>query len=367
MTVFSSMSSADNAVSKTYFSKLDKSGISYTGEQLRQAVRKEHKIDIERKQAYNFLRRDAPPDVAALQVNPRSQKSFQTVGVSKAGVFFLDYGEFHKSWSRVNDGCTGFLVAVENLSNRLFVHPTRGKDTRQWLDSIARFIEQTRDVKIIFSDRDSVATSPSFKEHVERKYGLRWKFLKKGNKSFLAERYVRYVKVKLSQALASRTESKRWVDYVGELCRVYNQQKIPGTSYKRGAISDLNFDDFASQLFRTKSIDLDRYNAFAAGPFATRDWNKKAFKFQIGDKVLLLRTANWKSKGRGFPKPSIEGSYGSEEYTVSGRQLRASRDFKTLLPVYSLEEFGGNEHFHFYENELAFRRKDGERHSPLNR
>jgi len=351
-------SSLEDPLDRIYHTKLTKTGVSYTGEQLKQAVKKEKKLTISLAEANKFLREKTSPAIAALQASASSKKKrYQTIGVAKAGVFFIDYGEFHKSWSRLNNGCTGFLVAVENLTNRLFVHPSKGKNTRQWLDTIARFIELTRDVKIIFSDRDSVATSPTFLNHVEKKYGLKWKFLKKGNKSFLAERYIRFVKTKLSQALASKTSNvKRWVDHVDELCRVYNQQKIPGTSYKRGAISDSNFDAFASQLFKSKQVDLDRYNSFVAGPFQTEDWNKKAFKFQIGDKVLLLRKFDWKSKAvsSSFYKPSIDGSYGPREYTVSGRQLRADKSFANLVPVYSLAEFG-DQHLHFYEHELAFR------------
>lgn len=354
-------SDQDRALEQIYQSKLTKTGISYTSEQLRQAAKREKKLTVSLADAGRFLREQTAPAIAALQAGSSSKKKrFQTIGVAKAGVFFIDYGEFHKSWSRLNNGCTGFLVAVENLTNRLFVHPTKGKNTRQWLDTIARFIELTRDVKIVFSDRDSVATSPTFLNHVQKKYGLKWKFLKKGNKSFLAERYIRFVKTKLSQALASKTANvKRWVDHVDELCRVYNQQQIPGTSYKRGAISDSNFDHFASQLFKSKQVDLDRYNSFAAGPFQTEAWNKKAFKFQIGDKVLLLRKFDWKSKAAlSFYKPSVDGSYGSREYTVSGRQLRADKSFSHLVPVYSLAEFG-DQHFHFYEHELAFRSSDG--------
>lgn len=356
------------ALARAYDGNLARTGLSYTGEQLRQAVLKESKIEVSLSRIYEFLRRHPEAGVASLQARSTKPARHQTIGVTKAGVFFIDYGEFHKSWAGGNNGCTGFLVAVENLSNRLFVHPTRGKDTRQWLDSIARFIELTRDVKIIFSDRDSVATSPAFRTHVEKKYQIRWRFLKKGNKSFLAERYIRYVKEKLSQALvasgASDKPRKRWVDYVEDLCRVYNQQYVPGTRYRRGAISDSNFDAFAGQLFGSSNLDLDRFNAFAAGPFQNDDWNKRAFKFQIGDKVLLLRKADWKKGGTAtFAKPSLVGAYGPVEYTVSGRQLRADRNFKTLVPVYSLEEFDGGDRrqLHFYENELVLRggRRDG--------
>jgi len=347
------------ALYDVYTKKFSKTGVSYTGDQLRQAVKKEKKIDVEYQDVFEFLRRHTTGAVAALQTVLLDQKVFQTVGVTKSGVFFIDYGEFHKSWKRQNGGCTGFLVAVENLTNRLFVYPTKGKDTKQWLDSIAKFIEGTRDVKIIYSDRDAVATSPKFRRHVQSKYGLKWKFLKKGNKSFLAERYIRYVKIKLSQALKSGVSKDRnWTEYVEEIVKTYNNQIIPGTTYKRGSISDVNFDRFASQLFKSKQIDLERYNSFAAGPFESSEWNKRAFKFQIGDKVLLSRAANWKKgvpAGGAFAKASVDGAYGETEYTISGRQLRADRNYKILVPVYSLAEFGGNQHLHFYENELVLR------------
>jgi hypothetical protein len=122
---------------------------------------------------------------------------YQTVGVVKSGVFFIDYGEFHKNWSDENEGATGFLVAVENLSNRLYATPTKGKDTTQWLNSIRQFVELTRDVKILMSDRDSVTTSPRFLKQIENLYQIKWFFLKKGHKSFLAERFIGFLKGKI--------------------------------------------------------------------------------------------------------------------------------------------------------------------------
>ena len=131
-------------------------------------------------------------------------KQFQTVGVPRAGMYHIDYGEFHKLWSGSNSGSTGFLVAVENFTNRLFVEPCRGKGTSEWFKAIQKFVELTRNVAVIFSDRDSVATSTSFRTSIAQKYGVEWNFLKKGNKSYLAERYIGLAKTRLSQTLAHR-------------------------------------------------------------------------------------------------------------------------------------------------------------------
>jgi hypothetical protein len=284
------------------------------------------------------------------------------MGVLRAGVYFIDYAQFHKSWSWHNDGATGFLVAVENLSNKLFVLPTKGKSSPRWLESVARFVEIVRNVSVIYSDRDSVATSSKFASEMETKYGLNWHFLPKNNKSFLAERYVGFVKTKLSQALADRG-GKRWVDLVEPLVTAYNRQRVPGTSYTRQAVDRSNFDRFASQLLSEKDL-ASRQSGFKAGPFRHHpNWNKKVFSLEVGDRVLVAPSANWKfrsaiakeeedgMKGGAFEKPSTAGSFGKRIFTVAGRQLRANRAFNRMIPVYSLREFGAR-HLHFYENEL---------------
>jgi hypothetical protein len=274
---------------------------------------------------------------------------YQTVGVVKSGVFFIDYGEFHKNWSDENEGATGFLVAVENLSNRLYATPTKGKDTTQWLNSIRQFVELTRDVKILMSDRDSVTTSPRFLKQIENLYQIKWFFLKKGHKSFLAERFIGFLKGKIGQAL-SIWGGKKWIHFLNEAVSAYNNEKIPGTSYKRKSISKHNFDHFASQLLKEKNLDT-RFSSFKAGPFAHANWNKKIFKFDLGEKVLLARKSNWSVKRPIFLKTSEKGGFGKSIFTIESRQLRADRSFKHYVPVYGLKELGPS--MHFYEKELA--------------
>ena len=348
----------DPLVKKLFFQKLRKSGVALTGYQLLDAARR-RKLNVPNlASALRFIREDVPElaGFAGGRTKPK-QSQFQTIGVSKPGVFFVDYGEFKKKWSGSNKGCTGFLLGVENLTNRLFVEATRGKDTNQWLSSIAKFLERTGGVKLVYSDRDSVAKSEKFRGRLEKRYGIKWRFLAKDNKSYLAESLIGFVKRKLGQGLRVRPDSKRWTDLLQPICDVYNNQIVPGTKYRRGGINEVNFDSFVGQLFGDADPSLSRYNSFKAGPFENERWNKAVFKFSPGDKVLLLKSAIWKKDARGdgqkgvFSKNSSEGGFSKRAYTVAGRQLRANRDFSRMIPVYSLKELG-ERHLNYYEPQM---------------
>ena len=321
----------------------------------------------------------------------RRPKKFQTIGDLRYGDWFIDYAEFRKDLAGSNSNCKGFLVAVENLTNRLFVEPTRAKASEDWQRAIEKFLDLHGGVRVIRSDRDSVATSAAFREKMEDKFGIRWMFLVKGSKSYLAERYIRFMKTSLSKML-EKTGTKNWVRFVGPVVGAYNEEKIAGTSYRRNRVGLDNFLDFAGQLLKTKEPELS-FNRCRVGPFKQEAINAKIFKFKPGDRVLLAVDADWKSKRSGFYKRSVGGSFsrtggdGNDRFTVSGRQLKivkghggyvqGSRLFlemrrenfflkKTqkkiffslfLSPfflVYNLEEYGPDRQF--YESEL--RRSD---------
>ena len=341
---------------KTLFlNKYRRTGVALTGRQLVESAR-QRKLPVPHlAEALRFIREDVP-ELAGFASGRQKPKRYQTIGVSKPGVFFVDYGEFNKKWAGSNGGCTGFLLGVENLTNRLFVEPTRGKDTNQWLIAVAKFLENTRNVKLVYSDRDSVAQSEKFRTRLEQRYGIRWRFLAKDNKSYLAEALIGYFKRKLGQGLRVGSGGKRWVDLVRPICETYNAQKVPGTKFKRGAIDEHNFDAFVGQLFGERDPELSRYNSFKAGPFATKSWNDAIFKYEPGDRVVVLKSAVWKreagaEKKNFFEKKSARGAFTQTAYTIAGRQLRADRRFKYMVPVYSLKEVG-ERHLNYYEPQL---------------
>ena len=354
---------------KLFLNKLRKTGVALTATQLIDLA-KERRIPAPTLvEAYRFIREDVP-ELAGYSSGRTKPKGshFQTIGVSRPGVFFIDYAQFRPEWAGYNNKCTGFLLAVENLSNRLFVLPTRGKDTNEWIHSIVKFLENTRDVNLVYSDRDSVAKSEKFRRRLQKRYGIRWQFLAKDNKAYLAETYIGFVKRKLGQGLRAKEKegSKRWIDLLQPICDAYNHQKVPGTKYRRGAISKTNFNDFVGELFGEADVTLSRYNSFKAGPFDNEKWNKDIFKFKPGDKVLVLQSAIWKKEARDsksskqtvFTKKSSEGAFTRTPFTIAGRQLRAVRNYKFMVPVYSLKEIG-ERHLNYYEPQL---RKVGEWH-----
>lgn len=328
--------------------KLDKTGIALTISQLLSFARDKKLTGVSRQKIADFLQTQS--SVAQFSPAPKT-KFYQSQTVVRPGVFHIDFGEFHKNWAGSNKGHTGFMVAVENFTNRLFVTPCKAKGTKEWFEAIDNFVQLSQQVRTIYSDRDSVATSSTFREKIFKDYGITWYFLKKGHKAFLAERYIGFVKTKLSQALQHKG-GKNWIQFVSALVDEYNSEKIAGTSYRRSSISRENFSHFLSQLLKTDEPEL-RFNGAKAGPFLSENWNKKIFKFNLGDRVLLARRANWKEtdeKLKSFTKISSVGGFGKSIFTVSGRQLRTNKSAKLFVPVYSLQELGPS--LHFYTNEL---------------
>jgi hypothetical protein len=134
---------------KYYFSRLtaDGGGFSLSPRQLWQYAKRKHLTTA----TTNDDSADLPASKKNIDLFLQSQshrtpfsradrvKHFQTVGVPRAGMYHIDYGEFHKDWSGSNKGFTGFLVAVENFTNRLFVEPCKGKGTAEWLRAIQTF------------------------------------------------------------------------------------------------------------------------------------------------------------------------------------------------------------------------------------
>ena len=339
----------DPKVAQFYRDRLKKTGVALTLTQLMQHLAK-LKIKADRGKVASFLSGETLNARFSKSTRP---KQFQSIAVLRPGVYFVDYAEFHKSWGWHNQGNTGFLLAVENLTNRLFVHPCKTKETASWESAVEKFAQLTRNVTTILSDRDTVATSRSFRARIADKYSVNWYFLKKGSKSYLAERYIGFVKTKLSQALESREEpTKNWVQFVEPIVTEYNRQKIEGTPYSRQSVNANNFHHFLEQKFKADDPEAN-FSGFKVGPFKNAGWNRLIFKHDLGQKVLLARRANWKDgkqkSGGPFAKHSTVGGFGPTIYTISGRQLRQTKNLR-YVAVYGLQELGPN--LHFYDAEL---------------
>lgn len=337
-------------LSNLYDKLVNKSGIVPTVNQLFLLAIKQ-KIKVNKQIVAQFLR---SKHVVAKFANVQRPKQFQTISILRPGVFFIDYAEFRPDLRKKNDNKAGFLVAVENVTNRLFVYPCGNKNTQSWTHAIETFLDVTQNVRTINSDRDAVATSKNFRSQMQSKFGISWFFLPKNSKSYLAERYIGFVKKKLSQAMKVK-KTENWIQFIEPLTKLYNTQIIEPTRFTRQQVNRSNFLQFLSQLLKAKDPELE-FNASKIGPFSIDAWNKKCFKFAIGDKVLLSKSALWKNshgtrkKTHIFSKRSVEGGFTSNIYTVSNMQLRKTKQTNSLVSVYSLTEMGPN--LHFYESEL---------------
>lgn len=135
---------------KIFRKKLDQTGIALTANQLYQLTRKlkpetligQEKITKER------LSKFISEEVSTARFAPvRRPKHFQTINVLRPGVFFIDYAEFRPELKHHNNGHTGFLVGVQNVTNQLFVTPCGNKATESWLRAVENFVERTQNVR----------------------------------------------------------------------------------------------------------------------------------------------------------------------------------------------------------------------------
>ena len=309
---------------KEYNDAVEKKGFPPTLNQM-VALADKKKLGIPKKRIAELYRKFG---IVAKYSEFRRPKKFQTLGDLRYGDWFIDYAEFRKDLAGSNSGRKGFLVAAENLTNRLFVKPTKAKATQDWETAIEEFLDLHGGVRVIRTDRDSVATSLAFRERIEKKFGIRWMFLVKGSKSYLAERYIRFMKTALSKMQTLR-QTKNWIQFVDPIVAAYNEEKIVGTSYRRNRVTKENFLDFAGQVLKMKDPEL-AFNSCRVGPFAQDSINKRIFKYKVGDRVLLAVEADWKKKRSGFYKKSVEGGFTrssveKKRFTVSGRQLKITK------------------------------------------
>lgn len=294
-------------------------------------------------------------------------KHFQTMPVIKPGVYHVDHATFLPAWASYNDGHTGFIVYVENFTNRLFVCPCRSTNTESWTKALEAFLKVTHNVHTLCSDYDGVPSSDEWRNNVRRKYGIRWMFLRRLPKAFLAERYVGYVKKRLSVSLAAASQNKkkivkRWVDMVQPLWQNYNQQFVQGTKFRRNQVTDENFETFLSQLKNDPEPEM-KFHFYKAGPFLNENWNRRLFKFDLGQKVYVLKKTDPSvmSDERTYIKATVAGSWDTrKKFTIVSRQLRSTKNGREMIPVYSLKEFDKkhredrhvSRHYYFYENQL---------------
>jgi hypothetical protein len=283
----------------------------------------------------------------------RKPLRYMGASFSKYGTVMIDMAFYAPELRAFNGGCSCFLVGVECLSGQLSVVACKNARQASWIAAIEKMVETGfSSVTNIISDRDASVTGAAFRRKIKKRWGIDWMFLTIRSKAFRAERLIRYCKERFSTALAASKQegrvSRNWVGLIPGLVRDYNIKHVPGTDVRRIDVDARNYLDLLEEVHGSADPTA-HFNAAQSGHYSKRV-TKALWKYQMGDKVLLARSANRllkKEKGS-FEKPSVEGSFGPQIFTISRLRLKDSHYF--LTPVYGLEEAPPK--ILFYESEL---------------
>ncbi len=125
---------------------------------------------------------------------------------------------------------------------------------------------------------------------------------------------------------ASRSEGdpdyKNWVRHLPNVVRNLNRKFVSGTSFRRNAVDDGNFDQLLKEIYGEGFAAFRNSSSISDASIGSDAWRRKIFRFHRGQKVRVNR----KSLGQKgtFTKASVEGGYSRETFVVSERSLRSA-------------------------------------------
>ena len=287
---------------------------------------------------------------SALHTKSRKPASFMGTAVPKLGVIFVDMAVYQPRLKVQNQQNQYILVGVDELSNKLAAVPLPNKNRSSWERAleVMREKESFPFMQTIVTDRDGAVADESFQKAFKRKHGVAWIHLPTRSKAFLAETMIGHLKSNLSIALGNNARGDNcWTKHLPGIVAYYNEKKIAGTDIKRKDISRANFGEVIAKRLGAKDYS-PLINTSVSSNFSKK-MRQLLFKFQVGDKVLLARSAHYNVRMQGgkFGKKSVIGSYGDKVYTVK-KCLLKSNDRFFLNPVYRLSRLKGL----YYSSEL---------------
>lgn len=305
---------------RDYFKKqLGKGDILSTEELL--AYAKKRKLTLNKK-FVKGLRSDVLS--SALYLKNNAIKKFQTITHPKLGLLAIDFAYYKKDWYRFNNGYVGFLMIVSATPDKRWAIPMKNRETKSFEVALEEICTENifPAVNVILSDRETTIFSSNFQNRMFDKYKVKFQFLHRYNKSWIAENAIRHTKKTLSIALRSNS-TKRWVDLLQTCINNHNRRQINGTSFSPNQIDDSNFETYVNELKKKKDYTLYlNTNSIDSRSFVNIDWLNQIFKFQVNDKVLVARKAFGR---KAFDKSSVEGTYNPEPYTIIRAKLRGTR------------------------------------------
>ena len=169
------------------------------------------------------------------------------------------------------------------------------------------------------------------------------------SKAYAAERAIRYLKDRLGTALALNDKSDRnWLKHLDGIVADYNEKLVKGSKkLRRKDVNKFNVNELLAEKYNVKDF-TPMHNTSVLANFSAPMLKAIPFKHQVGAKVLLSKSANYKLKTDKFAKSSAEGSYSKKVYEIDQVFLKTNAS-QYLSLVYRIRGLEGL----FYSTEVV--------------
>jgi hypothetical protein len=284
-------------------------------------------------------------------LHSRFEKPATYVGgaIDKLGNVMVDMGEFKPRLRVANKQRYYLLVGVDCLSGKMACLTFANKSQQSWERGVTTMIEEIFPcVTTIITDRDSAVSGAAFQKRIQKTMGVTWYHLRTRSKAYKAELGIKFLKRRLAIALRANPKGdNNWLQHVQPILDDYNSQFVPGTNVRRNDVNKYNVRKVLEQVYHSKDYET-LFTGSVAANFSPQLTKLLGFKFAVGQKVLLAKVSNYFTKKSGFAKPSVEGSYGDQVFTVEECLLKTDKTKRFYNYVYRLEGVEGL----FYPSEL---------------
>lgn len=253
---------------------------------------------------------------------------------------FVDLAFYRPEWKKFNNNMVGFVVGVEASTQQLAAVAVKSKKTQEWHRALISIADQSiiDGVKTMVSDQEPAIVSRNFRKNMMKQRGIQFQFLKRKEKSYLAEVMIRWVKTALSKVSEERkmgsVDHRRWVDALPNVVNSFNNRKARDTSTLRKNIDRSNYFNFLADVFKVSdpTMLMNSSTVDASNMFSSK-WTNRFFRFEMGERVLVSKRASGLyNADQTFPKPSVHGAYLDKVYKVCRRVLKKNRDNSIMIP-----------------------------------
>jgi hypothetical protein len=130
-----------------------------------------------------------------------------------------------------------------------------------------------------------------------------------------------------------------WIQHLPSVVESYNGKFVRDSKkFRRKDVTKLNVNQLLAEKYNVKDF-TPIMNTSVISKFSEPMLRAIPFKHQIGQKVLLSKSANYTLKQDAFAKNSAEGSYSKKVYTIEDVFLKtnAAQYFSMMLKLKGLE------------------------------